>query len=628
LLKNRGLIGVIISEAEGFYQQRLLKGIISRCFSLNYDVAIFTTFRDRGLPEYVIGEKNIYNLINFDHFDGILVAPLMMGIPNLIHDLGYMLMKNCKCPVLYIDHPDAGFPGIYTNDSVSIEKIVDHLIEHHGYTDIYCLAGDPGTGSTVSRVKGYKDSLLKHGIPVDESRISYEGDFWYTGGERLAGKILRGEIAKPQAVVCISDYMAIGLVNELMKNGVQVPEDIAVTGFDAAEEAASCFPSITTCLPPVFQTGVDAVSRLVQKITGVMPEPCGKTEGTLEIGLSCGCRDIDVSQRTVIRSLKKKIDDFRDMMDSYMSEALTTATGFEDSLVKFYHYLYLIEGYSDYYMCLCENWDGSADNYSAEPPGCLVEGYTDKMHMVLAAEGTEYVHSDYLFDTKDMLPDIWRKREKPKAYYFTPLHFNERCLGYSVLTYGDRVDVFDTTYRFWSRNVMNALEYNRVHKKLYRASFRDVLTGVYNRSGIEQKVSMMLKESNGDDKRLMVCMADLDGLKEINDNYGHLEGDNALTIVAGAIQSCCRSSEVCARIGGDEFVVVGYDDYDDGHAMEFIENVMKYIEGYNKTSNKPYKISLSIGGTLNLYDRDVRMDDLIDKADRLMYIEKLRKKTG
>src|SRR5690554_1916213 len=79
-LKKRKLIGVLISEVEELYQQKLLRGIITQCYSLNYDVAIFSTFiKDTGLPEYKRGEKNIYNLVNYDRFDGIIVAPLTLA---------------------------------------------------------------------------------------------------------------------------------------------------------------------------------------------------------------------------------------------------------------------------------------------------------------------------------------------------------------------------------------------------------------------------------------------------------------------------------------------------------------------------------------------------------------------
>ncbi|HBI72221.1 MAG TPA: hypothetical protein DDY59_03415, partial [Lachnospiraceae bacterium] len=70
-MKKRKLIGVIISEVEELYQHKLLRGIISQCYALDYDIAIFSTFiKDSDFTEYKTGEKNIFNLINLDHFDG------------------------------------------------------------------------------------------------------------------------------------------------------------------------------------------------------------------------------------------------------------------------------------------------------------------------------------------------------------------------------------------------------------------------------------------------------------------------------------------------------------------------------------------------------------------------------
>jgi len=622
-LKKRKLIGVIVSEVEGLYQKKILKGIISQCYALDYDVAIFSTLiKDTGLPEYKTGEKNIYNLINFDLMDGIIVAPITMVLEHLREDIEELLLTKCKCPVLYLDLDSKYYPNINTKDRDAIEQITSHLIETHGYTNIMCLACKEDYISTYTRVDGYKDALNTHNIKIDQSKIFYDGDFWYTGGQRLARKIIRGEVEKPEAVICINDHMAIGLVNELTKYGINVPEDIAVTGYDATEEAATCLISITTFSPPVKQTGMDAVCELTRMMTGIKPTPCEIHRGTLEIGHSCGCRDIDYVKRKGIIRLQKKADNYKQLLDSYMTEALTTAADLSECVAKFCYYLYLIKNYSDYYLCLCDNWDGSANNYSVEEEMALKKGYTDKMTMVLAQENNECVNSNVSFAVKDMIPDLWKEREKPKAYYFTPIHFNDNCIGYSVLTYGDKIEVLDITYRNWSRNVMNALEFNRAHRKLYSSSFRDVLTGIYNRRGIEQYIPIIIADAIDQKKKLFIIMADLDNLKEVNDQYGHEEGDIILTVIANGFQSCCLNNEICARIGGDEFLVVGIDGNGESAVNSFIARVNHYISQYNKTSKKEYNIEISMGAFCDFVTPSINVKEMVDFADKIMYANK------
>ncbi|NLP34767.1 MAG: GGDEF domain-containing protein [Clostridiales bacterium] len=626
-MKKRKLIGVIISEVEELYQNKLLNGIISQCYALNYDLAIFSTFiKDTGLPEYKIGEKNIFNLINFDHFDGILVAPITLTIKNLKEDIEQMLLKKCKCPVLFIDNQSKFYPNINTKDREATEKIVDHLIEEHGYQDIYCLAADPNIVATIERVQGYKNSLKKHNIPIDESRISYDGDFYYTGGEMLARKIAHGEIPKPDAVMCISDCMAIGLANELLNYGIRVPDDIAITGYDGIDETLVSYTSITTYLPPIVQTGINAVCELTKMMTGVETYPCKVVPGNMEIGHSCGCTGADYIKRSGILRMKDKLDDYKMFLDSYMTESLTSAIDLEDCINKFCYYLYLIKDYSDYYLCLCDNWDGSLDKYNMENPEYIKEGYTKEMRLVLACENREFVNSNFKFNTKDMIPDLWKDRDNPKAYYFTPIHFNDRCMGYSVITYGDKVLSYDITYRNWCRNIMNALEYYRVNRKLYLSSFRDVLTGLYNRNGLNQKLHNIINVAIKEKKKLLAIMADLDNLKEINDNFGHIEGDNVLTVVANAIQSCLVGNKISARIGGDEFLVIGTYDETITSPEKFIQGVNRFLAKYNKSSKKPYKIQISMGVYCEYINEDTDISEIIDHADQNMYKNKAWKK--
>jgi diguanylate cyclase (GGDEF)-like protein len=627
-LKKRKTIGVIISEVEGLYQQKLLKGIISECYSLNYDVVIFSTLiKNTGLPEYKIGERNIFNLINFERMDGIIVAADTLAMEYLAEDIEMLLLDKCKCPVLYVDKSSSHYPSVFTNDRNSFELITDHLIEVHSYQNIYCLAGPSSSIPVINSVAGYRDSMIKHRMPMEENLIFYEDLFGQQNIPEFVQRIINGQLKKPEAIVCTSDYIAIELIDILTENGIRVPEDIAVTGYYATDEATIYPTIITTFAPPIVQAGVEAVCELTRLMTGIKPLPSKHRPSRVEGGRSCGCNNVDYLKRSGIVRLKEKSEDHRVLLDSYMSEALTGYRSFDECISQIGNYLYLIKDYTDYYLCLNKNWDGSAHNYSTEKENELQTGYTQEMSLVLAYENTELVSSDVTFATKEMLPDLWEDRAKPKAYYFTPVHFNEHCIGYSVLSYGDKVKSYDIIYRNWSRNVMNALEFNRVHRKLYRSSFRDVLTGIYNRNGLNENLQLIFQDAVNQTKRLLVIMADMDNLKAVNDQYGHKEGDHIIQVVANAFQSYCRGSQICARIGGDEFLVVGVDDMGNNEAEVYMASVNKYIDTYNEMSKKPYRIQISMGAYCDYIKDGSEIKEMIDRADKIMYENKARNKS-
>jgi len=162
--------------------------------------------------------------------------------------------------------------------------------------------------------------------------------------------------------------------------------------------------------------------------------------------------------------------------------------------------------------------------------------------------------------------------------------------------------------------------------ELRTVSFTDDLTGLYNRRGFLVLTQQYLKMANRDKQGIFMLYADLDGLKDINDKFGHREGDMILNETAKILKDSYRDSDIIARIGGDEFVVipigiVGND------TVIITDRLQKKIDAYNNLNNlRDYKLEISAG--LAYYDprNPCSVDELLEKADNMMYEQKRRKK--
>lgn len=160
-----------------------------------------------------------------------------------------------------------------------------------------------------------------------------------------------------------------------------------------------------------------------------------------------------------------------------------------------------------------------------------------------------------------------------------------------------------------------------MREELRALSLVDDLTGLYNRRGFSLLASQQLKMAERAGKSASLLMGDLDGLKAINDIYGHLEGDAALVAASRILKETCRESDVVGRLGGDEFAVLAVGDSPPASAP-LSARLSDAIDAWNAAARKPYRLSLSIG----VADFEIggidSLESLLFTADRLMYQHK------
>ena len=163
-------------------------------------------------------------------------------------------------------------------------------------------------------------------------------------------------------------------------------------------------------------------------------------------------------------------------------------------------------------------------------------------------------------------------------------------------------------------------------EELQALSLRDELTGLYNRRGFMTLADHQTKLALRTLTPLFLIFADLDGLKAINDTYGHDMGDQALMAAAQILQTAYRQSDLVARLGGDEFVVLYYCSGGDC-ADAILERLQDELRAYNSTShNQPFKLSLSVGFAWFDPRYPLALEEILKEADEMMYARKKEKK--
>lgn len=238
-------VGVIVRAITEPVSAELVQAIEQTAATSGYSVILTTSMMD---PARELANAAVLESMRIDAL--IAVAPAA-------DSPAWTSRRRVSVPVVHVS-PQARTDTSHFNCTIDVDhydgafRATRHLCAR-GHRRIAYISGPPDTRAEYLRRAGYKAALKHHDLPLDDS-LAVQGDGTLHAG-KASWQTLVAMRPKPSAVFCFNDMTAIGLLGEALKHGAQVPEDLAVVGFDDAEVSAIFHPSITTFAIPKYEMG-------------------------------------------------------------------------------------------------------------------------------------------------------------------------------------------------------------------------------------------------------------------------------------------------------------------------------------------------------------------------------------
>jgi diguanylate cyclase (GGDEF)-like protein len=624
-MRRRKRIAVFGCSLTSRYKRDLCRALNIAAEEFDIDLIYFNSFgKLRNIASVDEDqETGFLDYVNLDQFDGIIFDGEGYNIEGMAEKVERKL-RTAKCPVISISSHVEGFYNIEFDDAGGLRGMVEHLIDHHHFTHIAFMSGYLKHPDARTRLAEFRTVMREYGFPEDGAGM-FEGDFWYNKGVEAAHYFLTLP-ERPEAIVCANDYMAISLINALRQQGINVPEDIVVTGYDGTIEGKEYLPHLSSVTRERTEIAQRALKFLIDLSDGgdasrhdlrVSPKPI--------YSQSCGCKPLEY--RHVLEKIDRLHDEKRILASAIStSESVMIKLNKADSVRKmesiFAEDSVNFGEYLSFFMMVHVDPAGKPayDSEFSGPSGKFVP-------VIWIDKNKEYTKSQHFFDSLTLIPQSGSDR--CHVYYVMVAHHNNKIFGYTVVEMKDK-DIFDEFHNVWLHNLsltLNTLHQNdqigKLISKLEELSTTDGLTGMLNRRGFDEvtrKVISGFSESHS----ICAIVIDMDGLKHINDEFGHLEGDRAIRALSGIIQRVCAAGEIAGRTGGDEFCIFA-PDYSEARLNRFIEQLRKLTDEYNDANNKEYKLDYSCGSYMTDMDSFGKLEEFLKIADAKMYEQKMTK---
>lgn len=612
----------------------LLHALQLCCEREGYQLCVYSfsiaNMRDERLSQE---EEHLIRLASYLSYAGIVLMVEAMRENRLLCDRVREIGERQGIPVFAYELPHPGCIDLHYDFRDGFMDMVRHVLVDHGCRNVHMIAGIKGNSFSDERIDAFRAVLEENGISFDSSMVSY-GDFW-DRPTRDAVEHLLANPPLPGAIICANDTMAVTTCSVLKEAGIRVPEDVIVTGFDGISVSALNTPSISS----VGQDVNGCVQFILNRIKEGGPSRTGEsyTMGSTQLRrCSCGCmkHNSELSEQMV----KEYADSFMDVnwCMRIMNHLTSQATTMEDLNVlakALIGQLWVWKQYS-HYAALYEE-------LLSDEPGAPSK---HRFRTFYRYKEEEEITVDEAFSEEDFFPGLQEmlRQERPGSLVFMRLlstadtSYGFIAEGLSHVTNRDirRSDEFGMFISTAINTVLNnrrLLQLNRhlqeANTEIAKSAVSDYLTGIYNRRGFFQAIYDAIQASENQGKVMTVFSLDMDGLKMINDHYGHQEGDVAIRGIADAIRHVTSDYGFCARYGGDEFACAIIMD----HPVLFTaDEIRKQLgEAISQDPNlkdKPYPITASVGSAHGTILPGFSVEEMIRRSDDAMYKDKLMRK--
>ncbi|MDA3851127.1 MAG: diguanylate cyclase [Spirochaetaceae bacterium] len=280
-------IGVILDQLDSPFVTHIWHAVSAEAKRHGHNLILFQGQQLDRPYRYTKEENIIYNLVSESSVDGIILST---GTVQPFTGIGFeeFLNQYKQIPLISISISLDNIPSVIIDNKMGMAQGIRHLIEHHGYRKIAFVKGIKYNEEALNRYEAYEEVLKEFDIPINPQYI-VQGDFRPQSGIRAVELFKERNSLDMEAIVCANDDMAISLIGSLNKEGLKIPNDIAVLGFDDKPGVEFLKPPMSTINQPIAIMVNKAYSVLMEIIQGKEVELIHRIPAQLVTRESCGC---------------------------------------------------------------------------------------------------------------------------------------------------------------------------------------------------------------------------------------------------------------------------------------------------------------------------------------------------
>ena len=582
-------------------------------------------------------ELSIHTFADLNDFDAAIIFSQGLN-SNMVRDKIYANCVEANIPTFCIGDFHPGFHGIKVNAEAAMLELCEHLYTEHNVRRVAFFAGPKENGDSQTRLEAVQKFAAAHNdFELDEKDIVYT-DWEILKCMQIIFADYNTKDKLPDAMILANDFLAVAACRALEMQGLDVPNDVFVTGFDFSKSNRTYYPSIASIDQRYEDIGRMIVGNLKELFAGKEVPEEQYIDGVFKAGESCGCinpRNEDIQRRKYCHDLIAKSYE----MNARSGTIYGIRTAFLESnrfatlpgkIQKVFNEGFFLQETETIYMMLDPTLERIGNEETEQLPKYK---YCDRMLVVLSKKDGKLQKSGQTIHKREIIPD-YDGEGKNEFYVVMPLYIDTFIVGYFVMVKSEN-GLRDWVYQEYESCFVQSLTYYKtnirltaLNDKLSELMQTDALTSLKNRTAFENaKTSLKGHYLADDGTRFAAVMFDLNNLKKINDEYGHGAGDIYIKNSSDLICHTFKHSPVF-RIGGDEFVaIVKNSDYDERFELleRFRETVLKMQDADIPELNR-VSVASGMADFDEIENNDI--ETLFKKADDRMYENKRLMKEG
>lgn len=649
MARTKHRIAFLIDYLNSEYSDFMLQGIKSACKQFDMELAVFTIAALHDIKTaFDFQNVAITALLTHSNIDGIIFpAGTQMRFLSR-HDLKDYLRNFGDIPIVSIGCELVGIPSISVDCYESYKELINFLIDEQGCRKFGILGVRSKSLEATKRTEAIYSVLKNRGISADKvTRWTANFDYSTAYAELQNHYDEKGSLDF-DAILCLNDEMQFAAQSFCQANGIRIPQDIAVAGFDNIERCSFSKPSMTSIDQSIPEQGYEAVRAMKQILeTGIAPEMS-------VVKTKVYCRE-STNRNPSSKRIETPILKFD--LDSLQASSKYTAT--EWYLKKFQLYQ-ITKYYTDMQTDLTTDKLKNRLNEDLQAfgiKGAAVVIYDKSVIQKTPFDVFDMPDKAFLYSAYDNDTGFDSTKNK-KVYRFNPketmvpdniLHYDsdgvlvmaifhgEIQYGYIVFRPGNYdISIYEMLSKILSSIIYTVFSYTKAKadEKTYKIKYTrldkdactDELTGLNNRRGLFSFGQALLDVGKAMDQSGLIIFCDMDGLKKINDTYGHAEGDRAILAESIILKGNFRSNDIVARIGGDEFAMIC-----PGLTISAFEKIKTQVTNdcisWSEDNNSGFDLAISMGYVQYPSKKSgYQITKLLSEADEAQYKEKRSKR--